>query len=143
MGRQVMGSSKRDEYSLREKRAPAEAAWRAIGVALFFIIPILSWAAASATLEEGMKRGWLIPADMIGFVRFPPEAYTTPGINTIVVWLGSIENLVGIVVLTITYLFLLGGLISFIYSVIYRMNVPRYGKFDAPPPKHKAKKYKR
>lgn len=142
MGRQ-MGSSNRDERSLREKRAPAEAAWRGIGVALFFIIPIMSWAAASVTLDEGIKRGWFIPADMVGFVRFPPEAYTTPGISTVAVWLSSIENLVGIVVLTIVFLFLLGGLISFIYSVLYRMNVPRYGQFDAPPSTHRAKKYKR
>jgi hypothetical protein len=103
----------------------------------------MSWAAASVTLDEGIKRGWLIPADMVGFVRFPPEAYTTPGINTVASWLSSIENLVGIVVLTIVYLFLLGGLISFIYSVVYRMNVPRYGKFDAPPSTHRPKKYKR
>lgn len=136
-------SSRDREESLKEKRAPAEAAWRAIGVALFFIVPIMSWAAATVTLDEGVKRGWLIPADMVGFVRFPPEAYTTPGISPIALWLSSIENLVGIVVLTIVYLFFLGGLISFIYSVLYRMNVPRYGKFDAPPPKRRPKPYKR
>lgn len=142
MGRQV-SSSNRDERSLRDKRAPAEAAWRGIGVALFFIIPIMSWAGARVTIEEALKRNVILPSDMVGFVRFPPEAYTTPGINTIVNWLGSIENLVGVVVLTVLYIFLLGGLISFIYSVFYRMNVPRYGKFDAPPSTHRAKKHKR
>ncbi len=141
MGKHV--TSREREETLREKRAPAQAAWRGIGVALFFIVPIVSWAAAALTLDEGIKRKWLIPADMVGFVRFPPEAYTTPGISPIVTWLSSIENLVGIVVLTIVYIFFLGGIISFIYSVLYRMNVPRYGKFDAPPPKRRPKPYKR
>ncbi len=142
MGRQ-MSSSGRDEASLQQKRAPAEAAWRGIGVALFFIIPIISWAAASVTIDEAIKRDIILPSDMIGFIRFPAEAYTTPGISPIALWFSSIENLLGIVALTILYIFLLGGLISFIYSVLYRMNVPRYGKFDAPPSTHRAKKYKR
>lgn len=144
MGRQTSGSSSnRDERSLREARAPAEAAWRGIAVALFFIVPIMSWAAADVTIQTGIDQGWPLPAEMVGPVRFPPEAYTTPGVNTIVNFLGQFNNLLGVLVLTIFYIIILAGLLSFVYSVIYRMNVPRYGKYDVPPDKRRAKPYKR
>jgi hypothetical protein len=45
---------------------------------------------------------------------------------------------------SLIYVTLLGGLSSFGYSVVYRMIGPsRYGPLDAPPPKVKAKPYKR
>ena len=117
-------------------------AWRGIGCLLMILVPTISIAAALATIGSSLVA--YIPYQLMGYPVFPDYFFATPGLTTIFSPFANIENLYAIIVVSATYMILLGGLISVLYAAIYRMvNPTRYGPMDAPPPNVKAKKYKR
>ena len=117
--------------------------WRGIGCLLIIIVPILSYATAVTTLpffidQKIVPKELLIAPQVPGWMNFAP------------VLAQLLRSLIGhyafpaIVVLTLLYIFVIGGVISIFYAYLYRMIAPsRYGPMDAPPPRIKVKKYKR
>ncbi len=74
----------------------------------------------------------------------PNYFFATAGLTYIFSPIVNTQNLYAIILISVVYMVILGGVISLVYAVIYRIaNPKRYGAFDAPPPNIKAKKYKR
>ena len=138
-------------YSARENRKPVSESnqgphpvWRGIGCLMILIIPILSIALAIATFNYGLDQKWLIPHQLLGTPRLPDIFYSLAILRQLSFPVRSTENFYGYALVSILYLITLGGFISVAYAFIYRlMGPPRYGPFDAPPPKIKTKPYKR
>jgi hypothetical protein len=80
------------------------------------------------------------------FTPQPPDLlvqYSQP-LARLFVSLLSHPNMYAVLLYTVVYIVLIGGLFSVVYAYMYRMAAPsRYGPMDAPPPKTKIKKYKR
>lgn len=136
------------KYSKRRQEAPPKEdvsqtlAWRGIGCLLMLVIPAISIVAALATINSFIVA--YIPYELMGYPVFHPFFFSTPGLTTIFAPIANTENLYAIVLVSLAYMITLGGIISLLYAVLYRMvNPKRYGEFDAPPPNIKVKKYKR
>ena len=138
-----MGKYSRHAPDKVTKKDPSQTlAWRGIGCLLILIVPTISYFAALLTLASPARD--YIPPQLLDSQTFPPYLYSTPTLADIFTWLASIQDLYAIVLVTAMYTMVVGGLISWLYSVAYRMvNPKRYGPTDAPPPNVKVKKYKR
>ncbi|GAB4546682.1 MAG: hypothetical protein Fur002_21970 [Anaerolineales bacterium] len=125
-----------------EKDYTKSLAWRALGLALMLLTPAISILAAIVTLDTPLA--YYLPYELFGYPNLPPVLFSTDGLATIFSPIANTENLYAIIFVSVIYMILLGGIVSLIYAIVYRVVNPRkYGPFDAPPPKHKAKKYTR
>ena len=118
-----------DRYSepvQKERPWKIHPIWRGIGCLMMILIPVLSYAAASVLLESAPGLGLGFPRDMyrpmmIGDFQMPFS--------------------LGEAVLTIGFMVVFFGLLTIVYSVVYRVaGPPKYGPTDAPPPKRVTKK---
>lgn len=121
MGKYISYYSQKD----KPRHRGVHPVWRGIGFLLIFIIPVLSYAAALVTLEENAKRAWVaIPQELISPV-VEPMLYAK-------------------IFLTVIFMFILYGIITFISFVLYSaFGPPLYGLLDAPPVIYRGKQYKR
>jgi len=118
--------------------------WRGIGCLTILIVPILSYASAYVTLEEGLRRGWPIPPALLGAPRLPDLIWKIPVLAQLFAPIYGWNNLYAHLALTIVYIVVFAGLLSLGYAILYRfVGPPRYGPQDEPPLKHKPKPYKR
>jgi hypothetical protein len=117
--------------------------WRGIGCTLMVVVPAISFALAILTVNSEIASDFL-PPQLMGYPVLPDVFYNSSGLIAVFSPLTEIESLYAILVVGALYTILLGGIISLIYATIYRiLNPKRYGPTDAPPPKFKAKAYKR
>lgn len=138
-------------YSARENRKPlseqsqgTHPVWRGIGCLMILIMPILSVALAYETINYGLQHEWLIPHQLLGPPRLPQIFYDVSFLRQLSFPVRQTENFYGYALATSLYLILIGGFISVLYAIVYRLMGPaRYGPFDAPPPKIKTKRYTR
>lgn len=120
------------------------AIWRGIGCIMMLIIPAISISAGYQTVNYGLLNKWTFPFQLLGYVTLPDFFYKSSGLMTVFGPLTRIPNIYAYAAVSILYMVVLGGLISMIYALVYRMTGPaRYGPTDAPPPKIKTKKYTR
>jgi hypothetical protein len=138
------------KYSSSARRPPTPKSqgphdiWRGIGCLMMLIIPVISMAAGYATVNLAIVNRWPIPYQLLGAPRLPDFFYKSGGLLMVFGPLTRIQNLYSYIVTGILYIILIGGVISVVYAVIYRMVGPsRYGPTDAPPPKIKTKRYTR
>jgi len=118
--------------------------WRGIGCLMMLIIPAISIAAGYETVNYGLTHDWSIPYQLLGAARLPDFFYKSSGLLQLFGFITRIPNFYAHAAVSILYMVLIGGIISVIYAVVYRMVGPsRYGPLDAPPPKIKTKKYTR
>lgn len=134
--------------SARVKAAPKSdgphAIWRGIGCVMMIIIPAISIATGMMAVTYGIANRWPIPYQLLGTPRFPDIFYKSNGLMIILSPIISIQNFYAIAVASIIIMIFLGGIISLVYGIIYRVTGPsRYGPTDAPPPNIKTKKYTR
>jgi len=116
---------------------------KAIGLTLMVIIPLISIAAAKLTLNSQFARN-VVPYGLQGTPVLPDFLFSTDGLATVFYPITQIQDLWAIIVISLAYMVVLGSLISLLYAIVFRAVNPRtYGPFDAPPPKARAKKYKR
>jgi hypothetical protein len=132
------------ESSVKKPRQPHEI-WRGLGCLLMIIIPAISIAASSLTVDYLSSPGFrLIPRQLLGKPRLPDFVYRSDGLTTILKPLTGIEDLYAILAVGILYMILLSGVISVIYAAVYSAVGPsRYGPTDAPPPRIKVSKKSR
>ena len=101
--------------------------WQGIGCLLLIIIPVLSFTAAYLLIRENFKMGW---------VSLPPEMLK----SFVVPQLGYIY--VADIIFALILIFLGFGILSVVYSFIYRLvGPPRYSPLDAPPPRSRKKRW--
>ena len=118
--------------------------WRGIGCIMILVIPAISIAAGIITIDNGLKHGWAIPYQLLGYPTLPDWFYKSSGLITVFGPLTRINHLYAYTALSFFYMVAIGGIISVLYSFAYRFIGPsRYGPLDAPPPKVKTKKYTR
>ena len=138
------------KYSSHARQAPKPArgvvhpVMRGIGCLMIVIVPILAYGISVILVNYGVSHGWPIPPDWLGTPKFHPLLWRLSGVATVLAFLQTQTNLVANVVFTIALTVVIGGVMSVIYGYIYTIfGPPRYGPTDAPPPRVKAKPYKR
>jgi len=139
------------KYSARVSRRPLKeinqgphAIWRGIGCLMILLIPILSIALGYETIQFGIEKEWPIPYQLLGRPAMPEWVYDVSLLRQLTAPIRSTYHFYGYTVASFLYMMIIGGIISVIYAAVYRlMGPPRYGPFDAPPPKIKTKRYTR
>lgn len=108
--------------------------WRGIGCFMAIIMPLMAWAGADLFLQTNTFVP--LPAELFRTVLLPRS---NPGmIDSVVRSINSIMSGMGVtygqLFFTFVFLFLGYGLLSILYSIMYRIaGPPRYGQFDARP----------
>jgi len=118
--------SSRDSEDTRTLKPSVHPIWNGIGFALLILTPILGYFGAVMLLDLNAKNGWVaIPQSLL-----VPQA--------------SNPQILVIVIVTLTLIFLIGALFSAITFLLYSLFVPsRYGPMDAPYVRYRGKNYKR
>lgn len=118
--------------------------WTGIGFVMIVVVLVMAGAAAALAVELGFEQKWPMMYQLSGYVRLPEILYTLPILRELAGFISSIPNLRALVLFFILFLIVFSGLVSVLYAFVYRMfGPPRYTPLDAPPPKVRAKRYKR
>jgi hypothetical protein len=117
--------------------------WRGIGCLMMILIPLMAIVGAIVMIDEGTKAGWPIPQELLGYPKFPAMAYQLPVIDNIALAISSVNNLYGIIAISLVFMVLGFAIISMVYSFAFRVMGPsRYTPLDAPEVP-RGKRYKR
>ena len=138
--------SKYNKYERKrpEARHKIHPIWTGIGCLMIIIVPIMSWAAAQLLVDLGHEQGWGIMYSLGGNLALPAVLYTTPYISPVADFISSIPDLSALVLFFLVILLILSGVLSFVYSIVYRViGPPRYTSEDEPAPRIKIKRYTR
>jgi hypothetical protein len=128
----------------RPKRGVVHPVMRGIGCIMIVVVPILAYGLSVLVVNYGVNHGWPIPPGWLGTPSFHPLLSRLSGIATVLAFLRTQNNLFANIVFAIALTIVIGGVMSVIYGYIYTIfGPPRYGPTDAPPPRVKAKPYKR
>lgn len=128
----------------KKKTRETHFAWRGIGCLMMLVIPAMSIAAGYETIRYGLENNWAIPYQLLGLPRFPDFFYSSSGLMTLISPIAGIPHFYAYAAMSIVYMVLLGGIISMVYAIVYRIVTPsRFGPLDVPPPNIKVKRYKR
>ncbi len=134
---------KHSSASNRPISAPKEVnpLWRGVGCLMIAIVPIFSFGLGYITLDIAKEQGWPVPYELFLTPTMPKIFYASTPLANILGPLFAIQGLYGYILFTAVYIFVVGGAISAIYSILYRAVSPsRYGPTDVPPENRKAKK---
>ena len=128
----------------RPKRGVVHPVMRGIGCIMIVVVPILAYGLSVLLVNYGISQGWPIPPGWLGTATFHPLLWRLSGVAAVLRFLQTQPNLIANVVFAIALTVVIGGVMSVIYGYIYTIfGPPRYGPTDAPPPRVKAKRYKR
>ena len=117
--------------------------WRGIGCILMIVVPIISFGIAELTVQSTWAQKY-VPYQLLGYPVMPAILWKPGFLNPILGFIQSLPNFYGVLVLFLLYLIVIGAFVSVGYAYIYKtLGPPRYGPQDAPPPKIKARRYKR
>jgi hypothetical protein len=110
---------------------------------MLVLIPVMSYAAAELSLPFFRDQG-LVPRELMIAPQTPDWLRLSPVLTQVYQSLLGRSGILAVLVLTIIYIVLIGGIMSVLYAFMYKMASPsRYGPMDAPPTYTKVKKYKR
>lgn len=102
-----MGRYQQYQRDLRDKPTNVHPIWRGIGFLLLAVIAIMSYAGANLLVEANKTKGWIaVPAGIRGGVSWAPDLYAELIVTFFLMMIGF-------------------GLITIIYSIIYRVSRPR------------------
>ena len=128
----------------RPKRGVVHPVMRGIGCIMIVIVPILAYGLSVLLVNYGVSKGWPIPPAWLGTPTFHPLLSRLSGVATVLAFLRTQNNLFANIIFAIALTIVIGGVMSVIYGYIYTIfGPPRYGPTDAPPPRVKARPYKR
>lgn len=134
------GSFKQEMY---KRPYDVHPVWRGIGCIMMILIPLIAIVGSMVTIDEGTKAGWPIPYELLGYPRLPAMAYQIPVIDNIAIAISSVNNLYGIIAISLVFMIIGFAFISMFYSFAYKMiGPPRYTPLDAPEVP-RGKRYKR
>ena len=124
-------------------RPEANPIWRGIGCILIVVVPVISYALMVIFIPAIIATN-LVPYELLGYVRFPEWVLRAPILSNIAFYIGGINGLWLKLIAFFVILLLLTALFSLLYTMVSQLiGPPRYSDKDAPPPKYKAKVYKR
>ncbi len=136
-------SSYQRTTDLRRRNEP-HPVWRGIGCAIILIVPVLSFFLSKIAVDYAVDQGIRLPTELSGYPVMPDWLYFVPGFVGILRWIEGRYNLYAYLVMAFFMAVFLGGVLSLLYAVLYRVvGPPRYTPLDAPPVNIKVKKYKR
>jgi hypothetical protein len=141
--------SKYNTYTKKDFKRPYKVhpIWRGIGFLMMIIIPIVAWFSAellvAMALESEVAQIKTFTTVMARPFVFPDWVYAVPGLNDFARWIRSIPMIKAQLLFSFFIILIFSGLLSVLYSMIYRASVPRYSPLDEPAPKIKPKKYTR
>ncbi|MDI6768235.1 MAG: hypothetical protein QMD04_01005 [Anaerolineales bacterium] len=111
---------------------------------MIIIVPLVSYAGAVLLVNYGLSQRWPIPAEWLGYIKFPDWVWQIPFLAGIARPMANFSHPIAILVFFVVILLLLTGFSSTVYAFIYRgLGPPRYSALDAPPSRHRPKPYKR
>lgn len=94
----------------RDVKDPSESVhpiWRGIGFLLMGVVTIMSYAGANLLVEANKTRGWIVVPDGIrGGVSWAPDLYAELFVTFFLILIGF-------------------GLITIVYSIVYKVTRPR------------------
>ncbi len=142
------------KYTLASQRRPANAKpevhplWRGVGCIMMIIVPVISFVGAGITVDQIIKQGLPMPYELMGYPVMPPLLMKSDALLPLMLWIEQQQNLYAILLFTVAYIVVLGGLIALVYALVYRYVGPsRYGPLDARPEEiignRRIKRYKR
>jgi hypothetical protein len=129
-----MGFSTQQLKRGRQERSwKVHPVWRGIGCILLLLIPIMSWYITALFLQSNKKI--VLPPELIRVVAIP--ATRVAEIDRVIIpvnhYFQSTHFVFGQVFFTIIFSVIGFGILSLLYSIIYRVaGPPRYGPFDVP-----------
>jgi hypothetical protein len=102
-----MGRYQQYQRDVRDEPTGPHPVWRGIGFLLLALIAIMSYAGANLLVEANKTRGWIVvPAGIRGGVSWAPDLYSE--------------------LIVMFFLMMIGfGIITIVYSIIYRISRPR------------------
>ena len=125
----------------KEIKTISHPIWRGIGCLMAIILPVLSYFGAIEFINAGLANGWPIPVGLLGFVEFPIWVWNVPILANLLRPIATFPNFYAVLVFTIVFLILISGILSFFYSLLYRIvGPPALSPLDAPPVKGKVRK---
>ena len=102
-----MGRYQQYERDIKETKEGVHPIWRGIGFLLMGIVGAMSYAGANILVEANKTRGWVIvPHGIQGGVSWAPDLFAE-------------------LIVTFFLLFIGFGIITIVYSIIYRVSRPR------------------
>jgi hypothetical protein len=117
--------------------------WRGIGCILIVGVPLLAYG-LTALLTQPIIATGLVPYQLLGYMQFPVWVFKYKISHTMAVFLGSFNHPWLSIIIFFVMVIILAGIISITYTWLYQNVGPaRYTPVDAPPSKHKAKRYTR
>ena len=130
-------------YTRPKEKPQMNPIWRGVGCILAVVAPLVSFGLTILAIPPLLSTG-LVPLELLNPIRFPDWVFNVPVLTDIAAFLGGINSL-GLGIITfIVILILLTGIFSLIYvSIIQVIGPPRYSEIDAPPTRHKTKRYTR
>lgn len=118
--------------------------WRGIGCAFMILIPFVSYGLGAITVNYAIARKWPIPYELIARPQLPDLIYRSTALAQLFGPITLIDYFYAYAAATFVYMVILGGMLSLVNAFIYQVAGPsRWGPQDVPPPKIKAKRYKR
>jgi hypothetical protein len=137
-----MGKYSRFEFKKAGKKG-MNPIWRGIGCLLIVIALLLAYGLTVIFVPSIIATG-KIPYQLLGHVQFPDWAFKLKVTAEIAGFLSSFNNPWTNIITFFVILLLLTGVASLVYAIIQSViGPPRYSDQDAPPSRHKAKKYTR
>jgi hypothetical protein len=128
----------------RPPRGVVHPVMRGIGCIMIVVIPILAYGASLLVVDYGVKQGWPIPPGWLQTATLPPLLLRLEGMAWLQNFLATQPRLIAHLVFTIAISVVVVGVMSIIFGYLYQIfGPPQYGPTDAPPPRVKAKPYKR
>ncbi len=135
-------SSVKKREVVREKTP--HAVWRGIGCMMFFLIPALSIAVGVELINYGIDNKWRMPYQLFGYPAMPEFFRLSDALWAATGPIRVINNFYAYAAASLVVMFVLGSIISVIYSVVFQIMGPaRYGPTDVPPIKIKGTKKSR
>ena len=118
--------------------------WRGVGCAMIVFVPLISFLAAAVTVNLIVANNLPMPYQLMGYPVMPSLLMKSDALVPILLFIEQQQNLYAILLITVAYIVVIGAIVSFVYSFVYRyVGPPRYGPLDAPPENVKVKRYKR
>ena len=125
------------------EKKQANPIWRGVGCIVMVCVPLITYGLTLLITPLILKSGYA-PGEILGRVKFAEWVYHVPILATIALFIAGIDNLWLNAFVFIVIIVLLMGIASVVFtSVLQFGGPPRYGEKDAPPPRVKAKPYKR
>ena len=130
------------KYERKEKPLPSPI-WRGIGCILMVALPLITFG-LTVLVTPPIAATNMVPLSLLGHINFSAWVFHTPILSDAAIFLRGIDNLwLGVIVFFIILILLIGLTSLFYVAVLQTIGPPRYSEKDAPPPKYKAKPYRR